>query len=118
MPYTSTSFEVGSNCKDASGGVWSMFTTHVIEAEFPALSVASPVTVCLAPCPVSVTEGETDATPDTRSVAPKLTVTGVLFQPLALGSGERLHAISGGVWSIMIWMVFAASTLPATSVER
>ena len=54
----------------------------------PALSVAVPVALWLVPLALRVTGLVTEAIPESASVALKVTVTGVLFQPFALATGK------------------------------
>src|SRR5262249_52394933 len=77
-------------------------------------------TDCLAPSEERVVGvgGLPAAKPDTLSEHWKLTVTGVLFQPLAFGAGVRSGVIVGGVWSTLTVNVFAGSVLPALSALR
>ncbi len=70
-------------------------------AEFPALSVQLPVTDWSGPSVRRSTGLETVPTPERASVQLKLTVTGTLFQPLALGPGDREPIAVGAVRSIM-----------------
>ena len=61
----------------------------------PMASVAVPVTICLAPSALRVWEAGQEtggAPPEQRNV----TVTGVLFQPAALGAGETVATICNG----------------------
>src|SRR5947207_11895297 len=68
------------------GGVVStLMTGDATVAMLPALSTAVPVTDWL-PCALSVTGGEQEATPDSASEQLKVTVTGCLYQPFALGA--------------------------------
>src|SRR4030042_34860 len=94
------------------GGVLSMLTVAEAVAIFPAKSVASPLTFCSAPSVVTITGSVTASTPDRLSEALKVTVTSVLFQPLALGSGEAEAVIVGGVLS-MLTVAEAVAALPA-----
>src|SRR5262249_15346883 len=58
------------------------------------------------------------ASPERASVQSKVTVTPVLFQPLALAAGVGDKLIVGGVLSILTTIVLVASTLPAKSVAE
>ena len=83
------------------GGVRSMFTVAVALALLPALSVALPVTNWPPPWLVSIVGPLQLATPEVASEQVKLTVTGVLFQPLPLERGTRPEVIDGSVLSIL-----------------
>src|SRR5438445_2018766 len=110
-PKTTTSWRAGSNWFQPSGGVLSMFRTMLATATLPAMSVALPVITCPAPSVVTVTGMLNAATPDSVSTASKLTVTSVLLQPLAFGGGLATTTSVGGVLSILIVRVLAASVL-------
>ena len=70
------------------GGVRSMLMPLMLAvAVLPALSVQVPVADCPAPWLLSVVGPVTEATPDSESEQVKLTMTGPLFQPLALAPG-------------------------------
>src|SRR5438132_1491560 len=108
------------------GGVLSMLIPLTVTgaAVFPALSVQVPVFVTDCPVPsalrvlpVTVFVSSPDCTLPT-SVQLKLTVTSVLFQPLALGAGLREAVITGGVLSIWTARVLGASWFPALSVAE
>ena len=81
----------------------------------PALSVHVPEADCPAPSLLSVTSGSQFAIPDSPSEPPKLTVTSVLFHPLALGPGDALAPAVGGVLSILIPDWVSEAVLPALS---
>ena len=81
----------------------------------PARSVAIPVTTCAAPSFVKVTGLLEVAIPERPSEVLKLTVTLVLFHPLALGAGVATAAMSGGVLSILTPLTVADAELPARS---
>jgi hypothetical protein len=87
------------------------------ELVFPATSVQIPAADC--PCPsVVMTLGAVQPAspePDRLSVPAKLTVTSVLFQPFALGLGEREEATVGGVRSIRMLPDEALELFPALS---
>src|ERR671924_343444 len=59
-----------------------------------------------------------DWNPLSESSLRNATVTGVLFQPFALGCGSHVPDKAGAVRSILIGTVFVASTLPALSVAK
>src|SRR4030042_1429384 len=101
-----------------AGSVLSMLTPlTVAEAELPALSVAVPVTNWPAPSDETVVFGVTAATPDNTSLAVKLTMTSLLFQPLALAPGVREPLILGFVLSMLMLLILVkADVLPALSV--
>src|SRR5262245_13065683 len=91
------------------GGVLSMLIPPTVpgSATFPALSVQVPVFVTdwfapsvLTVLPATVFTSRPDWTLPT-SAQLKLTVTSVLFQPLALGAGVRAPAMTGFVLSIL-----------------
>src|SRR5437764_14077740 len=91
-------------------------------ALLPALSTAVPVTLWLAPLPVSVTSGWQLAMPDPGTPAAmagslhvKCTVTGPLYQPPALGEVVGAPEMVGAVWSILTLRLVATSALPALS---
>src|SRR5690242_18125817 len=65
-------------------------------ALLPAASVAVPLDVWFAPSPSVLAAGQLSI-PESASPQVKLTVTSVLFQPLALAAGARLAVIVGGV---------------------
>jgi hypothetical protein len=85
-----------------SGGVSSTLTLIEVFPLFPALSKAVPETGWFAPSDETVTGEGHEATPDKTSAQEKLTVTGELFQPAALGAGFCFAAIVGGVLSTLI----------------
>src|SRR5437763_5981065 len=94
----------------------------VTPALLPALSMAVPVTLWLAPLPVSVTSGWQPAMPDpgvpaamAGSLQVKCTVTGPLYQPPAFGAVVGAPVIVGAVLSILTWRLLATSPLPALS---
>lgn len=108
-------FGVGDGDAEIVGCVCSRFTVAVAVALFPATSVAVPETVWLAPLVETVVGLGQVAMPDNESLHVKLTVTGVVFQPFALGAGERLAEIVGSVLSSLITTV-AVAVAPAASV--
>lgn len=84
----------------------------------PALSTAVPVSLWPAPSPVKVVGPEQLAIPEPVSSHSKLTVTPVLFQPLALASGVRDPTIVGLVVSCtVIWTVSVAVSSPSLTVS-
>src|SRR3954467_1450164 len=94
-----------------------MLTVAGSVAVLPAVSTAVPVTVWLAPSPVTVWGAVQLAMPDKLdwSSQLKVTVTSVLFQPLPLAAGSWVWPIVGGVLSILTWISLWASLLPALS---
>ena len=84
---------------------------------FPAASVQVPVADCPAPS-VLRRMGAVQVTPSDRlSVPVKLTVTFVLFQPLAFGAGKTDTLATGGVLSILMPVCVSWTVLPARSVH-
>jgi len=84
-------------------------------ALLPARSEALPLADWPKPSLERVTGGDTEATPDSESVAEKETVTGELFHPLALANGYRLAVSFGAVRSILIPDTARLAVLPALS---
>jgi hypothetical protein len=97
-----------------SGGVLSMFKVIVVLATFPALSEVDPDTTWFIPSSLTVSAAGQEAIPERLSIQVKVTRAEELFQPLALGDGEALAAITGGERSIFT-IVMAAAELPAKS---
>jgi hypothetical protein len=83
------------------GGVLSTLTNVFTgELTFPATSVQVPEgAVCAAPSALTVTAAEQFAIPEVTSEPLKLTVTGTLFHPLALGVGVAAAVAIGGAVS-------------------
>ncbi len=79
-----------------------MLTVTLAVAEFPALSTAVSIMTCPAPSVVMVTGEGQDAIPDTLSLQVNVTVTFVLFHPLALGLGDIDAVMVGGVVSMLM----------------
>src|ERR1051325_364235 len=77
----------------------SMLTETLAELRLPALSTASPVTVCPAPSLWRTTAAGQMAMPLKASLQVKLTVTAELFQPAAFGAGATCASIDGNVRS-------------------
>src|SRR5438067_3891740 len=99
----------------SEGGVLSMLMPLTLAlAELPAASVAVPLDVWLAPS-TSVCAGGQLATPERASLQLKLTVTSVLFQPLALAASERSAVMVGAVLS-MLTVAGSVTLLRALSV--
>ena len=111
--YHPSAFGERSRETETVGFVLSMLTNAGSEAVFPALSVAVPMTLWCAPSANNVVEPTQLGIPDTASAHANVTVTSVLFQPLAFASGDCVWLIVGGVLSIFTWIVCAVSTLPA-----
>src|SRR5437660_173540 len=98
------------------GAVLSILTIATAVAVLPALSVTVPVTLWPAPSPSVVGAGQ-EATPESASLQVKLTVTSVLFQPLALGAGLGEALMLGAVLSMLMPLTAAAAVFPALSVK-
>src|SRR5947209_6333435 len=98
------------------GAVLSILTIATAVAVLPALSVTVPVTLWPAPSPSVVGVGQ-EATPESASLHVKLTVTSVLFQPLAFAAelGEAL--IVGSVLSMLMPVTAPNAVFPALSVK-
>src|SRR5712691_6360883 len=80
----------------------------------PALSVQVPgPAVCAAPSALSVTGAVQKSIVDRASVPVKVTVTSVLFQPLAFASGNWAAEAVGAVLSMLIPLTVAVALLPA-----
>src|ERR1041384_7670280 len=82
-----------------SGTVRSMLSVMLAVAVLPDLSVAVPAIVWFAPSEVMSCALGHVLMPDSVSEQTNLTVTFVLFQPLALAAGVATTAIVGGVVS-------------------
>src|SRR5438477_195217 len=104
-----------------SGGVLSMLTVRLAEAVLPATSVTVPETTWASPSLVRVTGGGQEATGAPPSEQVKVTTTSVLFQPFALGSGDRVAAMVGAVLSMRTvrlaeaWLPARSTAVPVTS---
>jgi hypothetical protein len=83
---------------------------------FPALSVQVPEADCPAPSELNVTGALQEAMPERASNPLKLTVTSVLFQPLAFGAGEGLALAVGAVASL--FMVTDCELVPPALVAE
>ena len=81
-------------------------------ALLPALSTAVPETTWVAPSVESVTGAGHVLTPDPASAHANVTVTFVLFQPLALGAGVTAAVIVGGVVSLADMTISTESDVP------
>src|SRR5436190_7100323 len=92
-----------------------MLTVAGSDALLLALSTAVPGAAWFLPSAVLVWGPLQLATPERLSLQVNITVTLVLFQPLALAAGAWLWLMVGEVLSILTCAVFAASTLPALS---
>src|SRR5262249_47281538 len=107
-------------------GVLSMLIPLMVagSAAFPAWSRQLPVLVTDCPTPSALSVWPATvfvAIPDgplPASAQLKLTVTLVLFHPVALGAGERLPVMTGLVLSIWTVRVLEASWFPALSVAK
>jgi hypothetical protein len=92
-----------------------LFTLAVLLI-LPALSVQVPDADCPDPSVLKMTGAVQEAMPDPASVPLKLTVTFVLFQPLAFGAGKALALADGAILSIRtVTTLLAALTFPALS---
>ena len=99
------------------GGVRSIFTLDsVVREGFPPRSVQVPWTDWFLPSP-RVVGPETVSTPERLSVHEKLTVTGPLFQPCALGGIDRELDMVGGVRSMLMFPTVDEAALPARSTH-
>ncbi len=100
------------------GGVRSIFIPIIVaEFVFPALSVQIPATDFPWPSADRANGLEDEATPDKESVHAKLTVTVLLFQPLALAEGDLLPIMVGGVRSMFMLPTVTRAVFPALSVQ-
>src|ERR1051325_8708136 len=105
VPRTATC--VGSETTELSAGEVmamcgtpvSILTVTLAVLRLPALSTASPVTVCAAVSLCRTTSSGQVRMPLKASLQVKLTVTAELFQPAAFGAGARLPLIAGNVRS-------------------
>src|SRR5882724_4459274 len=114
-------FGRGANVSERAGAVLSiLIPLTAAEAELPARSWQMPATCSLAPSEASRVgnEGDPGATPDKESTQLKLTVTSLLFHPLAFGAGVANPAMAGAVLSIMTLTVFTVSAFSAKSVPK
>ena len=109
MPLTG----VGVTTAVIVGGVLSILTVMLTVAELPALSLTVPVTT-VVPSAVTVTGGSQVSTPESASEVLNETVTLVLFQPFALGAGDAVAVIVGGVLS-MLTVTLADAVWPPVS---
>jgi hypothetical protein len=91
-----------------------MFRETRVVAEFPATSETVPLMICPTPSVVTVCGGGQLTTPDKLSEQVKVTVTGVLFQPVAEASGDCVAVIVGGVKS-KLTLTQAVAGSPAVS---
>ena len=99
-----------------AGAVASMLSVTLADALLPTLSVAVPVTTWLAPSAETVTGAGHVAIPDPPGSAQvNVTLTGVLFQPLAFGALSTVALIVGGV--VSGWAA-PASTIVSVSEVR
>src|SRR5258708_4596956 len=98
-PTEPSAFGAGLSATVTPGAVLSSFTVTLVVAEFPALSVAVPVTAWPAVSVLIVTGAVQVATPEPASAHVNVTVTLLLFQPLPFGAGLTAATIVGGVVS-------------------
>ena len=97
------------------GAVRSTLTVTDVVVVFPALSVAVPCTIWLAPSDDTTFGGEHEAMPDRSSAQTNVTVAFWVSQPAALDAGVTEATIVGAVLS-MLSVTFAVALLPALSV--
>ena len=98
-----------------TGGVRSTLTLlSVTLAGLPALSTHVPVADWPPPSP-RVVGGETVDTPDRASEQAKLTLTGTLFHPFALGWTDLELVMLGGVMSMLMLFSAVLAEFPALS---
>jgi hypothetical protein len=96
------------------GGVTSIFTVSVVDPVFPARSEQLAVTGVMPSVESAKAEGF-PVGPESESAQTKVTVTGDLFQPAALGAGEGMAVTVGGVLSIFS-IKHAVAVFPDVSV--
>src|SRR6266536_4406229 len=82
----------------------------------PALSVQVPEANCPAPSTLNVIAVAQRSIPDRLSLPAKVTVTFVLFHPLAFAAGDGVAVALGGVLSMLTLLMVALAELPALSV--
>jgi len=102
------------------GGVLPMLMPVMVAGALtlPALSVQVPEPDCPLPSPSNVICPVQKSMPDPKSVPVEVTVTLVLFQPLAFGTGIALAIATGGVLSIFIVALTGALVFPALSIQN
>ena len=98
----------------ANGVSWT-FKVTLVEAVFPALSVAVPLKVWPAPAVETVIGDGHIAVPESASVQVKVMVAGAVTTPPAPGAGVMAAEIVGAVSSIFR-VVLALAVCPAASV--
>ena len=111
-------FAVGVRAALAVGGVLSMLIPVTAAfAELPARSVQVPFADWLAPSLDRIVGegGLPAANPDSESLQVKLTVTSLLFQPLAFAAGEGDPLMLGSVLSIFTAGEVKVAVFPAKS---
>lgn len=108
-------FAAGDPAAAIDGSVSSTFRLTLVDAVFPATSVAVPDTVWFAPLEETRIGCGHCAIPESESEQVKLTVTFELFHPAESGVGETLAVIDGAVSSMLTFTVVVAVT-PALSV--
>src|SRR5258708_30855565 len=98
-------------------GDWSseVCSADLVALTFPALSVQVPEAERLVPSALRVTGASQWSIPESVSAPVNVTVTLVLFQPFALGPGEAVAVVVGGVLSILMLFAVADAGFPATS---
>lgn len=93
-----------------------LMSLSLVLAGLPARSTHVPLTVWLKPSP-RVAGGDMLNTPDRESVQAKLTVTGVLFQPLLFGWTDLELEMFGSVRSMLMLFSVVEAELPAISKQ-
>jgi hypothetical protein len=87
----------------------------LVDAVFPALSVADPLNACPAPAVVTLIGTGQTLMPDNPSEQLNVMTAGAVTTPLAPGTGATVAVIVGGVLS-MLSVVLALAVCPAASV--
>ncbi len=98
--------ESGANCT---------LNVTLVDAVFPALSVAVPLNTCPAPAVVTFMGAGQIAMPESPSVQVNVITAGAVTTPLAPGAGVTVAVMAGGVLSIFS-VVLALAVCPAASV--
>jgi len=104
------------------GGVRSIFNETLIVVEFPALSVAVPLTIWFAPWVLSVIGEVQLAIVELELLQVKLTVAAELFQPFEFGEGEICAVIVGagggaGIATDAVVLALPVSLRPSFTVR-
>src|SRR6478672_11062294 len=98
--------ESGANCT---------LNVTLVEAVFPALSVADPLNTCPAPAVVTVIGAGQTSTPESPSLQANVMTAGAVTTLFAPGTGATVAVITGAVLS-MFSVVLALAVCPAASV--